>query len=105
MIPRLHASGHVWDILHVLILEPSGRSLKAQEVLLHSIRKAAIDALHSIHKQGVKHGDPALRNVLLDENGRVRIIDFGLASEEDDPDVLMNEMRQFEVELDRISWK
>lgn len=35
-----------------------------------------MDAFDQIHQAGVQHGDVAERNVLVDEQGRVSVIDF-----------------------------
>jgi serine/threonine protein kinase len=37
-------------------------------------------ALKDLHQQGIFHGDLSPQNVLLDQDGRVRVLDFGLAN-------------------------
>jgi serine/threonine protein kinase len=37
-------------------------------------------ALRDLHRQGIFHGDLSPQNVLLDREGRIRVLDFGLAN-------------------------
>lgn len=50
---------------------------------LHRLLNVSLHILHAythLHQQGVVHGDIHPRNILVSDNGTVRIIDFGLAS-------------------------
>ncbi|MEI6083791.1 MAG: PQQ-binding-like beta-propeller repeat protein [Verrucomicrobiota bacterium] len=46
-----------------------------------TIVRQASDALHYAHEHGVVHRDIKPGNILLDETGRVKVTDFGLAKE------------------------
>ncbi len=48
----------------------------AEEKVLH-IAHQLCSALAAVHSQGVLHGDLAPSNVLIDQDGQVRMIDFG----------------------------
>ncbi|HKY62329.1 MAG TPA: sigma 54-interacting transcriptional regulator [bacterium] len=47
--------------------------------------KEALQALQYLHSQSVLHGDLSPSNLLIDRKGRLRILDFGLASLEGAP--------------------
>ncbi|KAF4622915.1 hypothetical protein D9613_001544 [Agrocybe pediades] len=95
-----------------LVMENGGRSLAhlndeeedgVDQVTGATIGKqwtltACLNALKSIHAAGVHHGDIRPHNVLFDDKGRVKIIDFD--SSTFDPDQI-NE-RMFENELSRL---
>lgn len=59
--------------------------LQAEQVI--AIIPQICDGLQFAHEHGVVHRDVKPENILLDEGGRVKIVDFGLArlSESDDP--------------------
>src|SRR4030095_1963000 len=44
--------------------------------------KEALQALEYLHSQSVLHGDLSPRNILINSEGRVKILDFGLATAE-----------------------
>ncbi|KAJ7747315.1 hypothetical protein B0H16DRAFT_1462132 [Mycena metata] len=46
-------------------------------------RDAYLDILKQIHRSGHLHGDCELRNLLIDDDGHVAIVDLGLAKESD----------------------
>jgi len=43
----------------------------------------AIKGLEAIHKHGILHNDIRDENILINDNGDVYLIDFGMASRED----------------------
>ncbi|KAJ6514001.1 kinase-like domain-containing protein, partial [Mycena vulgaris] len=55
--------------------ENSPSSTYALELLLDTIR-----GLRYLHSMGMVHGDLCGRNILMDQNGRARLTDFGLAA-------------------------
>lgn len=57
-------------------------ALSAREAL--AIVPKLCDALHYAHEQGVLHRDIKPENVLIDTQGRVKVVDFGLAKLRDD---------------------
>jgi eukaryotic-like serine/threonine-protein kinase len=68
--------------LQVIVLEHVGEPLRSLSQYIE--RRADIEhAINQIHKLAVRHGDLRPPNVLIDSNGRVRIIDFGMATKDD----------------------
>ncbi|KAH0838460.1 hypothetical protein J3R83DRAFT_6772 [Lanmaoa asiatica] len=45
----------------------------------HALKERVIAAFEKIHGQGVLHGDPELRHMLIGADGKVMIIDFGMS--------------------------
>ena len=81
-----HGNGSV-----AIVLEPFGRSL-AQELLAQGHRPVPLarfftiamgvsETLARVHQLDVVHKDVEPRNILADETGAVRLIDFGISSE------------------------
>lgn len=68
-----------------------GREAAAPKLLALAISVA--EAYAHLHGQGVIHGDVHPRNVLVDDDGRVTIIDFGLSRLIDGPDDLRHAPR------------
>ncbi|PKY32043.1 hypothetical protein RhiirB3_419886 [Rhizophagus irregularis] len=46
-------------------------------------RSRAIKGLEAIHKHGILHNDIREENILINDNGDIYLIDFGMASRED----------------------
>jgi serine/threonine-protein kinase len=59
------------------ILEEARKSDPAK---ILSWLKEALEALEYLHRQGILHGDLKPANILIDEKGHLRLVDFGLAS-------------------------
>jgi eukaryotic-like serine/threonine-protein kinase len=57
---------------------PAGRGLPLETVLHYALQIA--DAVGHAHVHGVVHGDLKSANVMVDETGAVKILDFGLAT-------------------------
>lgn len=62
------------------------RSMTIAEILVMSIQ--VCDGLCEAHGRGVSHRDIKPSNVLIDSHGRVKLVDFGLASVAGDEDLL-----------------
>ncbi len=91
-LPRLLASG-LWQQRSYLVTEwISGINAEsaAAEIReqndpdrrqqLHNLGAAILEAYSELHEHGILHGDIHPRNLLVDRNGKVTVLDFGLAS-------------------------
>ncbi|KAI0651787.1 hypothetical protein C8Q79DRAFT_1005044 [Trametes meyenii] len=95
-----------------LAFEPPHTSfwMEASADMPRVLKKAVIQAFIILHQQGIQHGDPQLRNVLIGGDGRVTLINFQAASARDpipevglsptDKGLLALEMRQVMFKLD-----
>jgi serine/threonine protein kinase len=63
------------------LIEPGG--LPVETLLKHAIPLA--DALGAAHAQGITHRDLKPSNVMIAKDGRVKVLDFGLAKFHDEP--------------------
>jgi eukaryotic-like serine/threonine-protein kinase len=59
------------------IREEIGPDLRRQ---LHALGAAILEAYSNLHGHGILHGDIHPRNLLVDHQGRVTLLDFGLAA-------------------------
>lgn len=101
-IVKLFGQGEWEKGLYIAMEFIHGVSLK-QFILQHSLSmKRAIEivlqvayALHHLHSHGVIHRDLKPENILIDEEGEIRVIDFGIAQlhDESEKDKTTNESR------------
>ena len=76
----------------------------------HALKERVVAAFEKIHAQGVLHGDPELRHMLIGADGQVMIIDFGMSRairehaslgiERAEPEEFRLEMRKIKYKLD-----
>jgi len=77
VVTKLMRRGSVEDLL--VVPGPLYKRLRlSQESIVEMLIDAAAGILH-LHSEGVIHRDIAARNLLVDENYRVRVADFGFA--------------------------
>ncbi len=79
-------NGWVEDTEFILLTElVNGRTLREaakdgiNETQLQSIKEQAMEALQYAHSKGIIHRDVKLENILLTDEGAVKVIDFGVA--------------------------
>jgi nucleotide-binding universal stress UspA family protein len=99
-VPRFVAAGGFEAQPYIVMEYIEGASLrpKLDEAPLSAPRVAAIgaavaEALHDLHHQHVIHLDLKPSNIMFRPNGRVVLIDYGLAHHERLPDLLAEEFR------------
>lgn len=72
---------------------------------------AVEDAVHLLHEKDCIHGDLTISNIMLNDQGNVRLIDFGLAGKKGEPLPsyhpyrLYNKREFFEVDMDLLALK
>jgi Protein kinase domain len=81
-IPRLLAYGSLGGLLIVIVFENVGRCITKEEAAEREVE--INEVLGEIHKKGIMHNDLRLPNIMVDKEGKIRIIDFGMATKEDD---------------------
>lgn len=57
---------------------------KIDEREAHDIFKQVCEALNHLHKKGISHLDLKLTNIMIDDRGRVKLIDFGFSHNRDE---------------------
>jgi predicted Ser/Thr protein kinase len=82
-IPKLVCYGYYGGGMSFVIgLTIVGTTLSDQKVTKRQ-RSRAIKGLEAIHKHGILHNDIREENILINDDGDVYLIDFGMASRED----------------------
>ncbi|QDZ21184.1 serine/threonine protein kinase [Chloropicon primus] len=76
-------TNHLWLILEYCVggdlLTLLRQDRKLPETSIHDFGRDLLSALHALHSNGIVHCDLKPSNILLDENGRVKLGGFGLA--------------------------
>ncbi|KAG8219964.1 hypothetical protein J3R82DRAFT_969 [Butyriboletus roseoflavus] len=74
----------------------------------HALKEKVIAAFEKIHAQGVLHGDPELRHMLVGADGKVMIIDFGMSRairEHTSVGIERAEPEEFRLEMRKVKYK
>jgi serine/threonine protein kinase len=82
-IPKLVCYGYYGGGMSFVIgMTIVGTSLSEQKIKKRQ-KTRAIKGLEAIHKHGILHNDIREENILINDNGDIYLIDFGMASRED----------------------
>ena len=82
-IPKLICYGYYGGGMSFVIgMTIVGTSLSEQKIKKRQ-KTRAIKGLEAIHSHGILHNDIREENILINDNGDVYLIDFGMASRED----------------------
>ena len=77
------STNHLWLILEYCVggdlLTLLRQDKKLPETSIHDFGRDLLSAMHALHSNGILHCDLKPSNILLDENGRVKLGGFGLA--------------------------
>ena len=74
----------------------------------HALKERVIAAFEKVHAQGVLHGDPELRHMLIGADGKVMIIDFGMSRairEHASVGIERAEPEEFRLEMRKVKYK
>lgn len=63
----------------------SGRKIKLSEIIDYAIQ--ITEGINAAHKKGIIHRDIKSSNIMLSDDGRIRVMDFGLAHIHGDPNI------------------
>jgi len=66
-------------VADALVTEFSGTNLSDFEYFTDDIKTQCTEILSTLHNNQIVHGDIRLENFLIDQNGKVKIIDFGFS--------------------------
>lgn len=76
-------SGSAYIVMELVVAEPLSETLEREKTIAPeftiNILSQAARALHAAHEGGVIHRDVKPGNILVDQNGRVKLTDFGIA--------------------------
>ncbi|XP_077232512.1 kinase family with ARM repeat domain-containing protein [Tasmannia lanceolata] len=76
-------SAHLWLVLEYCVggdlLALLRQDIRLPEDSIHDLARDLVKALQFLHSKGIIYCDLKPSNVLLDENGRMKLCDFGLA--------------------------
>ncbi|KAF8446121.1 hypothetical protein L210DRAFT_3501839 [Boletus edulis BED1] len=82
--------------------------IEASPSMPDALKERVIAAFEKIHAQGVLHGDPELRHMLIGADGEVMIIDFGMSRavrEHPSVDIERAEPEEFRLEMRKVKYK
>lgn len=93
LAPRLFAEGELEGRFYLEMEHIAGRELEAEAERARVAGKAAVlelalrlaSAYSELHGRGALHGDIHPRNLLIDRQGRPRLVDFGLGALANEP--------------------
>jgi hypothetical protein len=78
LIPNFLGTGWLGDVLYGFVTSYEGESLRGKLPTDSDIQEVK-HILEELHKLGVAHGDIRLPNIVKNGDGKVKLIDFGLA--------------------------
>ena len=101
-VPKFLGAGNMATRPYIAMEKVEGRTLEdlikdGKEFTIDEVIKIGIDlaqAVQSLHSQDAIHLDIKPENILIDDKGKLRLIDFGLSHHARYPDLLAEEMRK-----------
>jgi predicted Ser/Thr protein kinase len=98
-IPNLVCYGYYGGGMSFVIGMTIVGTILSEHKITKRQRTKALKGLEAIHKHGILHNDIREENILIDDNGDIYLIDFGMASRED----TKKKRKLFEVEWRKYS--